>query len=90
MLRADTVWLAGSTTQTAGRWLIRVNAEAGISTIGVDGVSMNAVYGRAQQHGRGRIGQADPDLEGPRHRIGLRRHLADAAVRDDARVAPRA
>ena len=51
------------------------------------GVRLHAAgHGRAEPHRRRRIGQADLDLEGARDRIGLRRHLAHAAVRRHVRV----
>ena len=51
------------------------------------GVQLHAAGdGRAEPHRLRRIGQADLDLEGPGHGIGLRRHLAHAPARRHGRV----
>ena len=82
----DTVCFAGSTIQTAGCWLNCVSAVAGISMTAT-GVDLHAAgHGGAEPHRRRRIGQADLDLEGAGHRVGLRRNLAHAPVRGDRRI----
>ena len=75
--RSDTVRLDGSTTQTAGRRSDSVSADAGISMVGALSSLHASDDGRAEPHGRGRIGEADLDLERPGDRIGLRRDLPD-------------
>ena len=73
--------LAGSTIQTAGAPFAEVSADAGIAMPGAAPSWMRAGDGRAEPHRLRRIGEADPHLEGARHGIGLRRHLAHAAGR---------
>ena len=85
-MRRDTVWLCGSTTQTAGRAVglgerARRNLHAGRR-----GQPDAAGDGGSQPHGVRRIDDADLDLECPGRGVRLRRNLPHAAGRLHLRI----
>ena len=86
MLRNETVWLVGSTTQTAGRPLASVRADAGTSITGAEPSWMRSRHGGPEPHRLGRLREPDLDLEGPGRGIRLRRNLPHAAGGPHGRV----
>ena len=81
--RSATVFVAGSTTQTAGSPSARVRALAGSSIPAVAAEDGAPGHGRAEPHLGGRVDQADAHTEGAGGGVGPGRDLAHAALGGD-------